>query len=108
MRPRPVAGISVSGRLYIIHVVASVTSRSHLLLYGQQAVMTSSIFVHDIQAPAPLEEFFLPLRDEVRCAAGLLREPDLGSRCGRDQPMLSKGAGMHWRQAADPDTSCHA
>ena len=31
-----------------------------------QAVMTSSVFVHDIQAPAPLEEFFVPLRDEVR------------------------------------------
>ncbi len=33
--------------------------------------MTSSVFVHDIQAPAPLEEFFLPLRDEVRGAPGL-------------------------------------
>ena len=33
--------------------------------------MTGSIFVHDIQAPAPLEEFFLPLRDEARGSARL-------------------------------------
>ena len=28
--------------------------------------MTSSVFVHDINAPAPLSEFFLPLRPELR------------------------------------------
>ena len=32
---------------------------------ARQAVMTSSIFVHDVQAPAPLEDFFQPLREEV-------------------------------------------
>ena len=31
-----------------------------------QAVMTSSVFVHDIQAPVKLSEFFLPMRTELR------------------------------------------
>jgi len=44
--------------------------------------MTSSVFVHDIQAPAPLEEFFLPLRNEVRGMAGLAALSPSGTRDG--------------------------
>ena len=28
--------------------------------------MTSSVFVHDIRSPVPVDEFFLPMRDELR------------------------------------------
>ena len=28
--------------------------------------MTNSIFVHAIEVPVPVEEFFAPIRDEVR------------------------------------------
>ena len=63
--------------------------------------MTSSVFVHDIQAPAPLEEFFLPLRDEVRGTAGvLLWTPDelgLGT-------LPASGLEVGYRALLEPET----
>ncbi len=47
---------------------AAVTNLRNLLppCAPSQAVMTSSVFVHDINAPVPLSEFFLPMRPELR------------------------------------------
>ena len=72
-----------------------------------QAVMTNSIFVHDIEVPVPLEEFFVPIRDEVRHVAYRnARAGCVSSLCGVRMNCSLEGVSRTGREVMESCQEC--